>query len=123
MDQMSTNGTEDNASAVEGGATVNNRGLMRAAGRELALESAMRKRRAGVPTYTIPETAALCSVSHEHLYRQVRAGLFPALRLNGRYVVPAKAVDDLLASASAAGGCIDVAEWAASWQQTRGGAA
>ncbi|MFC9687773.1 helix-turn-helix domain-containing protein [Kribbella sp. NPDC056951] len=74
-----------------------------------------------MPTYTVPETAAVLSVSHEHLYRQVRLGLFPALKFNGRYVIPAQAVEDLLATAASAAGGLDLAEWAASWQA--GGAA
>jgi len=67
-----------------------------------------------VPSYTIPEAAALCSVSPEHLYRLVRSGMFPALRLarggeKGRYVIPARAVEQLLNEATDANACVDVA--------------
>jgi len=112
--------SRDNLSDPDVDARV--RGHLRAASRDLALSSALKKRSAGVPTYTVPEAAALCSVSQEHLYRLVRADAFPAVRIHGRYVVPAKAVDDLLAAATAAGGCLDAAEWATSWQP-QGGAA
>jgi excisionase family DNA binding protein len=78
---------------------------LRDALRDLQLTSALRKRAAGVPTYSVPEAAALLSVSHEHLYRLIRAEAFPVVRLRagreqGRYVVPAQAIEDLL-SASA----------------------
>ncbi len=107
------------------------RGRLRVLGRDLALQSALRKRAAGVPSYTVAEAAALCSVSQEHLYRLVRDGAFPALRMRrgceqGRYVIPAMAIEKLLAAALEAGGCLDVSEWAAGWDPTAsqsGGAA
>src|SRR6476661_655879 len=80
--------------------------------RNLILQNALRKRSAGVPTYTVPEAAALLSVSQEHLYRLIRAGAFPALRMRlgqkGRYVVPARAVEALLDAATDANTVIDV---------------
>jgi excisionase family DNA binding protein len=95
--------------------------------RELALQSALQKRAAGVPTYTVAEAAALLSVSQEHLYRLVRAGAFPSVALrmggHGRYVVPAQAVDNLLAAAAESGGCVDVQEFAEAWQASRSGGA
>ncbi|GAA1531193.1 helix-turn-helix domain-containing protein [Kribbella lupini] len=107
-------------------------GSLRQLSRELALRSALRKRAAGVPSYTIPEAAALCSVSQEHLYRLVRADAFPAVRMQrgdgkGRYVIPAKAVEQLLNDAVVGGGCVEASEWAAGWSgaasQPAGGAA
>ena len=70
-------------------------------GNEVALRSGLRKRAAGVPTYSVPEAAALLSVSRVHLYRLIRAGAFPALRMGlgadyGRYVVAARTVEELL---------------------------
>jgi excisionase family DNA binding protein len=95
----------------------------RARGRDLALQNALRKRAAGVPTYSVPEAAALLSVSQEHLYRLVRADAFPAVRMRqgedqGRYVVPARAVERLLDAATEAGGCVDTTNWAKSWNAT-----
>ena len=65
------------------------------------LKKALAKRAAGVPTYSIPEAAALLSISQEYLYRLIQADAFPAVRMqlggrNGRYVIPAKAVEQLL---------------------------
>jgi excisionase family DNA binding protein len=72
---------------------------------EEPLHRGLRKRAAGVPTYSVPEAAALLSVSREHLYRLIRAGMFPAARIGlgprpGRYVVPARAVEVLLDAAT-----------------------
>ncbi len=81
-----------------------------------ALRNAMRKRADGVPTYSVPEAAALLSISQEYLYRLIQGGEFPAVRMRlgtsqGRYVVPAKAVERLLDDATAAGNCVEAAEW------------
>ena len=104
--------------------TTTGRTHWRAQCRDLALQSALRKRAAGVPTYTVAEAASLLSVSQEHLYRLVRAGAFPAVALRmgrdqGRYVVPAAAVENLLAAASESGGFVDSQEWTQAWQQDR----
>ena len=105
---------------------------LRQHGRELALQSALRKRADGVPSYTIPEAAALCSVSQEHLYRLVRDNAFPAIRMQrgqgkGRYVIPAKAVEQLLDHAATGSDCVEASEWALTWnsgpRQAAGGAA
>jgi excisionase family DNA binding protein len=74
--------------------------------RERALRSALRKRAAGVPTYTVPEAAALLSVSQEHLYRLIHADAFPAVPMRaglerGRYVVAATDLEEFLGSARA----------------------
>jgi excisionase family DNA binding protein len=86
--------------------------------RSQALRSAMAKRAAGVPTYSVAEAAARLSVSQEHLYRLIHADAFPAVRMalagsQGRYVVPARAVERLLAEADAAGRRVEVSEWTA----------
>lgn len=97
--------------------------------RDQALRNAMQKRTAGVPTYSVPEAAALLSISQEYLYRLIQAGGFPAVRMRlhgnqGRYVVPAKAVEKLLDDASTAASCVQLDEWAAGWNaDTSGGAA
>lgn len=78
-----------------------------------ALASALRKQAAGVPTYTVHEAAALLSISPEHLYRLIRADAFPAVRMrssaeHGRYVIPARAVEQMLNDATEAGSPIDL---------------
>jgi excisionase family DNA binding protein len=53
--------------------------------------------------YTVQEIAELLGVSTPTIYREIRAGRFPALRLRSRYVVPAKAVDEMEREALARG--------------------
>jgi excisionase family DNA binding protein len=89
--------------------------------RDQALRSALRKRAARVPTYSVPEAAALLSISQEYLYRLIQTGGFPAVRMRlrgnqGRYVIPADAIEKLLDEASATGGCLEIGEWAQKWQ-------
>ncbi len=93
----------------------------RTALRDRALQVALQKRTAGVPTYSVPEAAALLSISQEYLYRLIQADGFPAIRMRlsrsqGRYVVPAIAVEKLLNHASFSGACIEAADWATQWQ-------
>lgn len=85
--------------------------------RDIVLRTALGKRAAGAPTFSVSEAAALLSVSREHLYRLVRADAFPVLHVRlgddqGRYVIPARAVELLLEAAAAATGRMDIAEWA-----------
>lgn len=93
------------------------------------LRNAMNKRAMGVPTYSVPEAAALMSISQEYLYRLIQAGGFPAVRMRaggkqGRYVVPAKAIEQLLTEASAACNCVELGEWTRQWgSNSPGGAA
>lgn len=89
--------------------------------REQALRNAMQKRAAGVPTYSVPEAAALMSVSQEYLYRLIQADAFPAVHMRagngqGRYVVPARAVERLLDGATDAGSRIESTEATAQWR-------
>lgn len=65
------------------------------------------------------------SVSQEYLYRLIQADGFPAVRMRcggaqGRYVVPAKAVERLLDGATEAGGCVESAELAGLWRTAAG---
>lgn len=96
--------------------------------RAQAFRSALEKRAVKAPTYTVPETAALLSVSAEHLYRLIQADCFPTVRMGaaagqGKFVVPAKAIEQLLDDAAAGGRLIEVAEWTASWNAERVGGA
>ena len=96
--------------------------------RDQALTNAMRKRAAGVPTYSVPEAAALLSISQEYLYRLIQADGFPAVRMRagqgqGRYVVPARAVEFLLDTAATTGACVESAELTARWHAGASGGA
>ncbi len=96
--------------------------------RDQALRNALQKRATGVPTYSVPEAAALLSISQEYLYRLIQTGGFPAVRMRlrssqGRYVVPAKAVESLLGDAFSAGSCLELDEWTKRWQANIAGGA
>ena len=117
-DQATTAAQPDPTGPPEAG----NRAAWRNVGRDIVLANALRKRAAGVPTYSIPEAAALLSVSQEHLSRLVRADAVPALRMRlgadqGRYVVPAAAVERLLDAVVAGGGCAEIAELTDAWRE------
>lgn len=71
--------------------------------------------------YNVAETAALLRLDQSTLYRHLRAGQFPGLKIGGRYVVPHVVVDRLINDILAAGRCVDLADWTANWliEQTR----
>ncbi|MBW6432193.1 helix-turn-helix domain-containing protein [Actinoplanes hulinensis] len=52
--------------------------------------------------FTVAEAAELLGLSEPTVYRAIRAGEFPAIKVRGRYVVPAKAIDEMEAAAIAA---------------------
>lgn len=59
--------------------------------------------------YSVAEVAALLGLSGPTVYRAIREGAFPAIRVRGRYVIPALAIDKLEASAIATG-LVDAAD-------------
>ncbi|MCR3720169.1 MULTISPECIES: helix-turn-helix domain-containing protein [Prauserella salsuginis group] len=63
--------------------------------------------------YNVAETADLLRMDQSTLYRHLRSGRFPAVKIGGRYVVPRQVVERLVDEVIAAGRCVDVAEWAA----------
>lgn len=69
--------------------------------------------------YTVREAARILRVAPSTLYRVIREGDFPAVRLRTRYVVPAIALDQLLEQAATSGGLVDPAQIAAQRRATR----
>ncbi|MCN0150572.1 helix-turn-helix domain-containing protein [Salinispora arenicola] len=61
---------------------------------------------------SVPETAEILGMSEVTLYRAIREGQFPAVKVRGRYVVPSRALDDMEAAAMATGAVVDAAEHA-----------
>src|SRR4051794_20954087 len=53
--------------------------------------------------FTVAQAADLLGLSHSTLFRAIRAGEFPAIKVRGRYVIPAKAIDQMESSALASG--------------------
>jgi excisionase family DNA binding protein len=60
--------------------------------------------------YGVAEVAKLLGLSEPTVYRAIRAGEFPAVRVRGRYVVPAKAIDQMETSALTSG-LVDSADY------------
>lgn len=52
----------------------------------------------GQTTYTVEQTAALLGISRSHAYACVKSGDLPALRFKRRLVIPARAIEALLAT-------------------------
>jgi excisionase family DNA binding protein len=51
--------------------------------------------------FTVAQVAQLLGLSESTLFRAIRAGEFPAIKVRGRYVVPGKAIDLMESSALA----------------------
>lgn len=62
--------------------------------------------------YEVAEVAELLRISRPTLYRAIRAGEFPAIRVRGRYVVPSRALDAMEDMAVSRGAVVDAADWA-----------
>ncbi|WP_410662949.1 helix-turn-helix domain-containing protein [Amycolatopsis sp. lyj-84] len=60
--------------------------------------------------YTVGEVAHMLRLNPVTLYRAIRDDAFPAVRIRSRYVVPAAALNELIAEVTSSGGCIDIAE-------------
>jgi excisionase family DNA binding protein len=69
--------------------------------------------------YTVREAAHILRVDTSTLYRAIREDGFPAVRLRARYVIPAKALDDLIEQAAATGGLVDPRRMAAERRMAR----
>lgn len=52
--------------------------------------------------YDVQETAVMFRMSRMTVYRAIRSGELPAVRIRGRWLVPARVVDALVAAAEAA---------------------
>jgi len=63
--------------------------------------------------YSVGEVARLLGMAEMTVYRAIHAGEFPAIKFRGRYVVPAKALDDIVQVAMTTGALVDVAAWTA----------
>jgi excisionase family DNA binding protein len=59
--------------------------------------------------YSVSATARLLGMSDMTLYRAIHAGQFPAVRVRGRLIVPAKAIDAMVQIAVLSGGLVDAA--------------
>ncbi|MCO1658111.1 helix-turn-helix domain-containing protein [Pseudonocardia humida] len=60
--------------------------------------------------YSVAQAARLIGTAPVTLYRAIRDGEFPAIRIRGRLIVPAKAIEAMADAAVAAGGTVDLAD-------------
>ena len=62
--------------------------------------------------YSVSATARLLGTSEMALYRAIQAGEFPAVRIRGRIIVPAKVIEAMTDAALQSGGLVQAADWA-----------
>ena len=62
--------------------------------------------------HSIAETARILGVSEMTLYRAIHEGRFPAVRIMGRLIVPAKAIEAMIDAALERYSLVEPAEWA-----------
>ena len=58
--------------------------------------------------HTVHEAARILRVDTATIYRSIRAGSFPAIRIRSRYVIPAAALREVAAKAVSSGTCMDL---------------
>lgn len=61
--------------------------------------------------YSVTELAAILGLSRMTLYRAIADGEFPAVKIRGRYIVPARVVEAMSDSAVTTGSAVDSADW------------
>lgn len=69
--------------------------------------------------YTVPEAAQILRVNRATIYRAISENAFPAVRVRTRFVIPARAVDELARWAAESGEVVDVARMAAERRDAR----
>lgn len=62
--------------------------------------------------YSVADVAELLGMSSMTVYRAIQCGEFPAVRIRGRLIIPAKAIDQMIDAAISFGGEVDAADWA-----------
>src|ERR671912_170391 len=75
------------------------------------------------PFLNVKEAAEQLRLDESTLYRHLREGRFPGVKVGGRYLVPTAVIDELAAGAMAAGHCVDIDEWTTRWREQRAAAA
>ena len=65
----------------------------------------------GPTFYSVPDAAKLIGTSPVTLYRAIRDGEFPALRVRGRLIIPARVLDEMVSAAVSQQAVVDVAAW------------
>jgi excisionase family DNA binding protein len=63
------------------------------------------------PFYSVAEVAELLGMSDMTIYRAIRDGEFPAVRIRGRLIVPARVLDAMADAAVDGDGIVNAADW------------
>jgi excisionase family DNA binding protein len=53
----------------------------------------------------------MLGLSSMTVYRAIADGAFPAIKIRGRVIVPAKAIEEMIEAATADGSLVDPASW------------
>jgi excisionase family DNA binding protein len=61
--------------------------------------------------YTVAEAARMFRMSEMTLYRAIRDGEFPAVRIRGRLIIPARAIESIVDAAVDRGELVDARVW------------
>ena len=61
--------------------------------------------------HSVTEVARMFGMSPMTVYRAIAAGEFPAVRIRGRLIVPARAIEEMVEAAVADQGLVDAAGW------------
>jgi excisionase family DNA binding protein len=70
-----------------------------------------RQRKRAREYYSVAEVAAKFGLSAMTLYRAIAAGEFPAVKIRGRVIIPARAVDAMGETAMFERAMVDAARW------------
>jgi excisionase family DNA binding protein len=62
--------------------------------------------------YSVATLARVTGMSKMTLYRAIAAGEFPAIRVRGRLIIPARALEAMIEAATADRTIVDAAGWA-----------
>jgi excisionase family DNA binding protein len=61
--------------------------------------------------FTVNEVARMFRMSEMTLYRAIRDGQFPAVRIRGRLIIPARAIESIVDAAVDNGALVDARAW------------
>ena len=61
--------------------------------------------------HSVSEVARMFGMSPMTVYRAIAAGEFPAVRIRGRLIVPARALEEMIDAAIADQNMVDAASW------------
>lgn len=62
--------------------------------------------------YSVADVSRMLGTSAMTLYRAIKAGEFPAVRVRGRLIVPAKVLDAMADAAMQQNGEVNASDWA-----------